>query len=188
MALQGDQQWHATRNGAIIGRCEYAAAFFLRVQRSVLGRTARMPEPYCLAMVLCDAVHRDAITGKFTILGTFSTFAANEFPAKVQFSVYYAVTDGLGPTSLRLRLVDAKQGIVNGGTEDEGLIFDASAEFNFESPLLVLELAVGIGVPLPEPGLYHCELWAGDELLMSRRMLAVSKKGLEEGEREQDNE
>jgi hypothetical protein len=147
-----------------------------------------MPEPYCLAMVLCDAVHRDATTGKFTILGTFSTFAANEFPAKVQFCVYYAVTDGLGPTSLRLRLVDAKQGLADGGVEDKGLVFDASTEFDFESPLLVLELAVTIGVPLPEPGLYHCELWAGDELLMSRRLLAVNKQDLDEGEREQGDE
>jgi hypothetical protein len=139
-------------------------------------------------MVLCDDVHRDATTGKFTILGTFSTFAADEFPAQVRFSVYYAVTDGLGPTSLRLRIVDAKRGIADGVGEDEGLVFDASSEFDFESPLLVLEAAMSIGVPLPEPGLYHCELWAGDELLMSRRLLAVTKKGLTEDEEEQGNE
>lgn len=154
---------------------------------SVPGRSSKMPEPYCLAMVLCDGVHRDATTGKFTILGTFSTFAANEFPAKTQFCVYYAVTDGLGPTPLRLRLVDTK-GLINGDAKDEGVVFEAATEFDFESPLLVLELGVGIVVALPEPGLYHCELWARDELLMSRRLLAVNKESLKEGEGEEDDE
>ena len=32
MALQGGQRWHAAGDGAIIGRCEHAAAFFLRYQ------------------------------------------------------------------------------------------------------------------------------------------------------------
>lgn len=147
-----------------------------------------MPEPYCLAMVLCDAVHRDATTGKFTILGTFSAFAADAFPAQVRCSVYYSVTDGLGPTSLRLRIVDAKQGIMDSISEDEGLVFEASTEFDFESPLLVLEAAASIGVSLPKPGLYHCELWAGNELLMSRRLLAVNKETLEEHGEEKANE
>lgn len=147
-----------------------------------------MPEPYCLAMVLCDAVHRDATTGKFTILGTFSTLASHKFPAQVKFCVYYAVTDGLGPTSMRLRLVDAKQGIANGGSEDDGMVFEACSDFDFESPLLVLEGAAAFGTALPKPGLYHCELWAGNELLMSRRLLAVVQESSEDDEREKHDE
>ena len=148
-----------------------------------------MAEPYCLAMVLCDGAHRDATTGKFTILGTFSTVGAGEYPAQVGFCVYYAVTDGLGPTKLRLRIVDAGCGIANGVGEDEGVIFESSVELNFEDPLLVLELAAGIGTVLPKPGLYHCELWAGNDLLMSRRLLAVEKRReRKEGEEENAHE
>jgi len=139
-------------------------------------------------MVLCDAVHRDATTGKFTILGTFSTFAADAFPAQVRCCVYYSVTDGLGPTSLRLRIVDAKQGIMDAVSDDEGLVYETSSEFDFPSPLLVLEAATSIGVSLPKAGLYHCELWAANELLMSRRLLAVSKESLEEHGKEQSHE
>lgn len=133
-----------------------------------------MPEPYCLAMVLCDAVHRDTTTGKFTILGTFSTLGAQEFPAKVQFSVYYSVTDGLGPTNLRLRLIEAKCGITSECGHDEAVAFELATEFDFENPLLVIEATVSVIAIIPKEGLYHCELWAGDELLMSRRLLATA--------------
>jgi hypothetical protein len=124
-------------------------------------------------MVLCDAVHRDTTTGKFTILGTFSTLGAREFPAQVQFSVYYSVTDGLGSTKLRLRLIHAKCGIASECGDDEAVVFELPTEFDFENPLLVLESAASVVTVIPKDGLYHCELWAGDELLMSRRLLAT---------------
>jgi len=131
-----------------------------------------MPAPYCLAMVLCDSVHRDLTTGKFTVLGTFSTLGAQEFPADVRFAVYYAVTDGLGSIELRLRLVDAACGIASAVGEQEGVVFQASATLELSDPLVVVEGSVGFQTVIPAKGLYHCELWAGDELLMSRRLLA----------------
>ena len=164
----------------MIGRCEHAAAFFLR--RELAGTEndgSQMPEPYCLAMVLCDGCHRDAATGKFTILGTFSTFVAREFPAQAQLAVYFSVTDGLGPTVLRLRIVDAEFGIVNSGKEPGQVICQMEMEVSFEDPLVVMESAWGIKTDLPKPGLYHCELFAGDDLLMSRRMLAVQAQANE---------
>ena len=138
-----------------------------------------MPEPYCLAMVLCDGIHRDAATGKFTILGTFSTFFARQFPAQAQLVVYFAVTDGLGPTTLRLRIVDAEFEIANSGEEPGKAIYEMQQEITFESPLVVMESAWGLKTVLPNPGLYHCELFAGDDLLMSRRMLAVQAEANE---------
>jgi len=127
-------------------------------------------------MVLCDAVHRDATTGKHTILGTFSTIGADTFPAKFRMCVYFAITDGLGSTELRLRLVDAKSGLVDKNHGDaEGQVFEIQTDYTFEDPLIVVETVMGIESELPHPGLYHCELWAGNELLMSRRLLAVQK-------------
>jgi hypothetical protein len=147
-----------------------------------------MPEPYCLAMVLCDAVHRDTTTGKYTILGTFSTLGARKFPAQLQFCVYYSITDGLGPTTLRLRLVDARCGIANGVDDAESVVFEASADFDFENPLLVLEAVMAVKTPIPNEGLYHCELWAGDELLMSRRLLAALTPVQQQGDKGEDDE
>lgn len=128
-----------------------------------------MDEPYCLAMVLCDATHRDATTGKFTLLGTFSTFSARAFPAKLNFCIYFAITDGIGPTNVKLSLVDAKSAI----TDHEGAVFEVEVEIDLESPLVVLESAITVGCTVSQPGLYHCELSARDNLLMSRRLLVT---------------
>ena len=131
-----------------------------------------MAEPYCLAMVLCDGIHRDAATGKFTLLGTFSTITAAQYPANIHFFVYFAVTDGLGRVAIRLRIVDAKEGL-SGERESTEVFSSPPSEMDFSDPLMVFEVAALIQTKLPNEGLYHCELFAGDQLLMSRRLLAV---------------
>jgi len=126
-------------------------------------------------MVICDGVHRDPTTGKITILGTFSNFAATRYPAQIQFFIYFAVTDGLGPTTLRIQILDAHAGFIDAQNDEdaEGRILAIKTEGNFPSPLAVVESALGIGAEIPNPGTYHCELWAGNELLMSRRFIAT---------------
>ena len=133
-----------------------------------------MAEPYCLAMVLCDAVHRDPGSNKFTILGTFSSVTAPDFPVQINLCVYYAITDGLGPTTLSLQLIDGESGYLDPADEEPnpGRIFCAKSEFSFPSPLLILEGAMGVVTQLPKEGLYICELWADRVPLMSRRLVA----------------
>ncbi len=91
-------------------------------------------------------------------------------------SVYFAITDGLGRTTLRLQLVDADGGYVDAtkdDVEDPHRVFLAKIEVEFVSPLMVFEGAIGIAATIPRAGLYHCELWANDVPLMSRRISAV---------------
>jgi hypothetical protein len=134
-----------------------------------------MVEPYCLAMVLCDAVHRDGATGKCTLLGTFSTVASRDYPTDIEFSVYFAITDGNGPTKVTFRFVDAKSGIApNDSSSELSCEPPGGIDLNLKSPLVVVEGTIHVKIRLPLPGLYHCELYAGDELLMSRRLLAMS--------------
>jgi hypothetical protein len=60
-----------------------------------------------LAFVLCDAVRRDA-RDKPYLLGLFSTFDAEAFPAALRDSwVYRALTGGRGEVALIPRLTDA---------------------------------------------------------------------------------
>lgn len=133
-----------------------------------------MADPYCLAMVLCDAAHRDAATGKFTLLGTFSTFQAHEFPAKLAFTIYFAVTDGIGPTDFRIRLVSADSIL----KDEEQVVFEVKMSgVNLESPLMVFESVASVECAVPQDGLYHCELYAGESLLMSRRLLVMRIPG-----------
>jgi hypothetical protein len=143
-----------------------------------------MAEPYCLALVLCDAVHRDPLTGKFTLLGTFDSFMAPSFPAQLSLFVYFAVTDGLGSCTLRIQVVDGKAGPIDAAHEGDtpGRIVGIKTDIEFPSPLVVLEHAIGIQTRIPDPGVYLCELWANETMLMSRRLIARSPDDLEKGD------
>ncbi len=137
-----------------------------------------MAEPYCLAMILCDGVHRDPTTGKFSILGIYDTFASCEYPAVVDLKVYFAITDGIGSCDIRLQMVHADAEpfvateIDDSGDEVEGLVFQIGSEQKFGSPLEVHEQVVSVQFQLPAPGIYLCELWANDNPLMTRRFRA----------------
>jgi hypothetical protein len=129
-----------------------------------------MPDPYCLAMILCDNVHIDSTTGKQTILGTFSTVGAGEFPTKVSFAVYYAITDAEGSVDLVFRMVDSQHGF----DEESTPVIELTFTNQTPSPLAVIEgrLYVANAI-LPVAGVYHCELLAGENVLMSRRLVAI---------------
>jgi len=141
-----------------------------------------MADPYCLAMVLCDSVHRDPATGKFTLLGTFDSFVAKTYPAQIKLAIYFAVTDGIGSCTLRLQLVDAKLGTIDAKIEGdiEGRIFGVKGEHTFKDPLEVSEEAMELVFSIPTPGVYLCELWANDNMLMQRRFVAHQPEAGEE--------
>ena len=127
-----------------------------------------MHEPYCLAMVLCDRVHQDPATRKNTLLGTFSTFAAVSYPAPLQVAIYFALTDGQGEHDIKIRIINSEH-IVN---DDVVSIFEADSKITFPDPICVVETSLGMVIPVPESGVYHCELLCGSDVLMSRRIVA----------------
>ena len=127
-----------------------------------------MQEPYCVAMVLCDHVHRDRATGKNTILGTFGTINSASYPTTLNLSIYFAVTDGLGKHTLIIQMVNAND-VVSGGDP----VFRAECPVEIPDPLAVMETALAlVGVKIPSAGVYHCELLCGENVLMSRRLIA----------------
>jgi hypothetical protein len=140
------------------------------VERLDFLRGGPMSEPYCLAMILCDAIHIDSSTGKQTILGTFSTVGAHVFPATVSFGVYFAITDIEGKLDLIFRMVDSKHGF----DDDSTPVFELPIEIMSPSPLAVVEGHSFVSnATLTEPGVYHCELLTGDNVLMARRLVAI---------------
>jgi hypothetical protein len=121
-------------------------------------------------MVLCDAVHKDLATGKSTILGTFGSFMSIKFPAKIQLSVFFALTDGIGEHELKLRIVDSSD-IAN---NNEDPVFESSLPIDFkQEPLAVIEGYFRITGEFPKHGVFHCELLVDEIVLMSRRLIAI---------------
>jgi hypothetical protein len=132
-------------------------------------------KPYCLAMILCEAVYREPMTGKFTLLGTFGRLTGRMYPIPCVFSVYFCLTDALGEIPIGLKIVDGNALL----TDDDIMpLVDVKLPQPVVSndPLAVIEGIIGISVAFPSSGVYHCELYANDEHLMTRRLLVEGPK------------
>lgn len=125
------------------------------------------PAPVVLAMVICDAIYQDPATQKCTLLGTFSTINARQFPViHRQISVHVALTDGHGRTRIRLTLV--------GTDENQTPLFSREGTIDFGDPRMVAELNFVIAnLAFPTPGEYRLQVHGNDELLMERRLHVV---------------
>lgn len=136
-----------------------------------------MSDPYCLAMVLCDSVHHDPSTGKKTILGTFSTVVGSEWPTTIDFCIYNEVTDAVGEFVLSFQLVDSAHAFEN----SEDPIFKLDVPLESPTPLAVVSGTMHAqGVEIAKAGVYHCELLCGDNVLMSRRLVAIDSNNMPE--------
>ncbi len=133
-------------------------------------------EPFGLAMIVCDAVHIDPWNGKRSLLGLFSGFVSPTFPLTIPaLSVYAALTECVGKTSLTLRIVDAN--------EQRVPIYEEKGEVECDDPLAVLDAEFKIvGVQIPHPGEYRIQLFASGTPIMERRILAAQRPKKEEGQ------
>lgn len=130
------------------------------------GTPARIA-PLTLALVICDGCWRDPYTGKYTLIGTFSTITGEAFPLTHPIlTVYIALTDGLGRVPIRLQLVDVN--------EEEEPLFVQEGQLEFPDPRVVCELVfVAEGLQFPHPGEYRLQLFAHQEFLLERRILVL---------------
>jgi hypothetical protein len=118
--------------------------------------------PHVLAMVICDMVIDDRISGKKSLIGLFDAIATNVLPCSVnELHVFLALTDGYGTLKTRLRCARA--------SSDEEL-FTTEQEVTFPDPLTVVEMNLGFcGCEFPEAGEYRFQLYAGQNLLCERK-------------------
>lgn len=125
--------------------------------------------PFPLAMVVCDFVYRDPYTGKYTLIGMFSTISGITFPLiHPHLFVYASLTGGRGKIPFRLEVVDAD--------EDTEPLAELTGEVDFkDDPRAVQELAFAFsGLEFPKPGEYRLALYANDEFMVERRLLVFN--------------
>jgi len=114
-------------------------------------------------MILADYIHRDAITRKYFILGTYNRLGSLKFPtAQSILHLFLAITDTHGPTVLRIRVIDVD--------DVYGPIHESAHTIDLPDPNQVYEITCNIGVVFPAPGEYRIQLFAGSELLRELRL------------------
>ena len=133
------------------------------------------PPPIVQSMIVADGIHRDSSTGKKFILGIFNIIGASRFPHRnPPFFVYLAITNGHGPTVLRLRIVDVE--------DPQSPIYESAHPVDFSDPNEVYEFVTGVQVVFPVPGNYRMQLLAGNEFLREMRLNVVHRQPLPQPE------
>ena len=130
----------------------------------------RKPPPEVLALLVCDQIITDRLTGKQSLIGIFSTVHARRFPAAhPQLCVYVMLSDGHGKTDFKLRIVDAN--------DERPPIVEGRGVVDFKNPRAVANMRLQFhGLTFPQQGSYRVQLYSEDELLREARLDLVQVK------------
>ncbi len=131
---------------------------------------ASKPAPDVLALIVCDQIITDRMTGKQSLIGMFSKIHARAFPAShPQLCVFVALTEGYDETEFEIRIVDindARPPIVAG-----------RGKVKFKDPRSIANLALQFhGLTFPEPGPYRVQIISNGELLREARLNLIALK------------
>lgn len=129
--------------------------------------TTNRPTPDVLAMLVCDQIITDRLTGKQSLIGMFSRIHAMGFPAThPQLCVFVALTDGHGRTELTIRIVDSN--------DARPPIVEGKGAVNFKDPRAIANLFLQFhGLTFPAPGEYRVQLLSDGQLLREARLELV---------------
>lgn len=126
-----------------------------------------VPPPYALAIIICDNLWKDQLSGKTYILGTYTAIRAKTFPAvHPQMAVHLTLTGGRGMNNIRVRLIDTD--------EEREPVWETNLEVDFPDPRIMFELGLTLGaVRFPEPGEYRVQVHRDGDLVVERRIVAI---------------
>ncbi len=124
-----------------------------------MAKKKKKPPPQCKAILLCDQVIVDAMTGKLSIIGIFEQFNVASYPARtVPFTAFLQMTDGVGDYAITLEIRDLGNDTTLGRAAGPTIHFpDRRAKVNFFLPVPSL--------PMPHAGSYDFVVFAdGQEI------------------------
>ena len=120
------------------------------------------PSPSGLAIVICDQIIEDKLTGKKSLIGIFNQIGTQSFPCRhPQICVFVSLTEGRGQSAARLRIVH---------DESSQVVAEVNGTIQFPDINAVVELNFNlVGLTFPEPGMYSIEFYCDDALILERR-------------------
>jgi len=128
------------------------------------------PQPEVLALLVCDQIITDRITGKQSLIGMFSVIHALKFPVMhPQLAVFTSLTGGHGEYELMIRVVDSN--------EQRRPLVEGKGKVGFASPLAIANLALQFhGLTFVAPGEYRVQLFGDGVLLREARLRLVQAR------------
>ena len=124
---------------------------------------SQKPKPIPLAMVICDSIIDDRLSGKKSVIGIFNNIAAAEMPCRHQsLYVYCVMTEGIGQYEGSLKCTHLQSNKV---------IFNLSGPIKFPNPLATIEFIFDMkNVVFEQEGMYVFELLCDNQPVISRKI------------------
>ena len=116
-----------------------------------------------LALLVCDTVITDAMTGKKTLVGIFNSIGATKFPHIIpNMSIVASLTNLEGEAEIKIKLI--------AGNND--VVFELPAKVPFKNPFETPELIFNFqNFRVNSPGTYELQLIAKDGVIASRLII-----------------
>ncbi|NMA43578.1 MAG: hypothetical protein GX946_09390 [Oligosphaeraceae bacterium] len=125
--------------------------------------------PIGLALIPCDTVIEDRLTGKKSLIGIFGQFSVRKFPyTHPNMCVLVSLTGGSGEHVCELTCSDAGS---------QKVIFNVKAKIKFKHPHQVLDMVFQLrATEFPCADTYWIKVNVDDMPLMMRPLLVVQRK------------
>ena len=116
-----------------------------------------------LALLVCDTVITDAMTGKKTLVGIFNALGATKFPHIIpNMNIFASLTNLEGEVEVKIKMI--------AGNDD--VVFELPAKVPFKNPFETPELFFNLqNFRVNAPGSYELQLIAKDEVIASRLLI-----------------
>lgn len=133
--------------------------------------------PFCLAMLLCDGVHVDSLTGRVAILGSSDEFSSSRYPLRLpQLLIYAELSGARGRCELSAELLQ-----IEAASLDRRILARAVIPVEHTKPERTFRVQFRFSdLELPEPGEYAIELKADGTYVEERTLLALRDRWIPE--------
>ena len=121
-----------------------------------------LSKPMGNALIVCDDMIEDKLTGKKTLVGMFSMINVARLPAThPKMNIFISFDNAKGKYKSAIRIVHDNSG---------QLIAETKGEIGVKSPMDVTDLNITfLNVLFPEAGVYNIEFHCNDDLVLQRR-------------------
>lgn len=125
------------------------------------------PKPNCKAILLCDQVIVDSMSGKTSLIGLFDRFNLRKYPVRLPpFWAFLQLVDGIGRYELGVEIRDLREGDATIAR------MRMPVEFPERTNRMNVQFAVG-GLPLAHPGVYDFIVSADGKEIDRQRLEAT---------------
>ena len=126
--------------------------------------------PIVLSTIVCDRVLLDAPTKTSSLISIRDSIVAAKYPARHPQLFFFAeMTNGHEDTQITVRLVDVQ--------DNDKVMAEKISKVKFDDVKRIVTIVLGFeGLVFPHTGEYYFQLYAGQELLSSRRIVCLQIK------------